>query len=118
MVVILLILATYAILIRMKKRWMAIPISALVAGGAVYMMGVTFKFVTTPGIPDLNPFFWWGENTGWMIGFPSLSSLITVVPFALLGIAMWPPDFLGHRIFQETHYPATARKCEWMWTIP
>ncbi len=110
MVVILLILATYAILTRMKKRWMAIPVSALVAGGAAFIMGAPFKFVTTPGIPDLNPFFWWGENTGWMIGLPSLGSFIAVVPFALLAIAMWPPDFLGHRIFQETHYPATATK--------
>ena len=29
--------------------------------------------------------------------------------FAILAVAMWSPDFLGHRIFQELNYPKDAK---------
>lgn len=108
LVVILLILVTYAYLSRVSMRWMAIPISSVVAATAAFMMGAPFEFVTKPGIPNLNPMYWWGSDTGWMLGLPDLHSFVAVLPFAVLSIAMWPPDFLGHRIFQETHYPEKA----------
>ncbi len=110
LVVTLLILVAYAFLARLKKRWMAIPIAALVAGITAAVMGAPFKFVTSPGIPNFNPAYWWGENSGWMLGLPSLHDVITAFPFAILAIAMWAPDFLGHRSFQEHHYPPNAIK--------
>ncbi|HHC7058989.1 TPA: DUF3360 family protein, partial [Vibrio parahaemolyticus] len=32
-----------------------------------------------------------------------------VTPFALLAVAMWSPDYLGHRVFQELNYPKEAK---------
>jgi hypothetical protein len=32
-----------------------------------------------------------------------------VIPFAILAVAMWTPDYLGHRVFQELNYPKTAK---------
>lgn len=110
LVVIILILVTYAYLSRVDKRWMAIPIASIVAATAAFIMGAPFEFITKPGIPNINPLYWWGNDTGWMLGLPDLHAFVTVLPFAVLAIAMWPPDFLGHRIFQETHYPQNATK--------
>ena len=33
-----------------------------------------------------------------------------MAPFAVLAVAMWSPDFLGHRVFQQLNYPKNAKK--------
>lgn len=99
----------YAFLARVKKRWLAIPLCSLIAGIVAYAMGVSFEFTTAPGLPHMNPFWWWGENTGWQLGWPDLGHFIAVIPFAILAVAMWSPDFLGHRVFQELNYPEKAK---------
>jgi hypothetical protein len=104
-VVIAAVLIIYAYLARIGKRWLSIPLCSLIAFVIALAMGAPFKFVTTPGVPNLNPFYWWGADTGWMIGLPGLEHFIAVIPFAVLAIAMWPPDFLSHRVFQEMNYP-------------
>jgi hypothetical protein len=41
-----------------------------------------------------------------MMGWPDEPThWLAALPFALLAVAMWPPDFLGHRVFQELNYP-------------
>ncbi|GGZ72941.1 DUF3360 family protein [Algibacter mikhailovii] len=95
----------YAYLARIKKRWLAIPLCSLIAGLVAYSMGMNFEFTTTPGLPHMNPFWWWGETTGWQIGWPNFGHFIAVIPFAILAVAMWSPDYLGHRVFQELNYP-------------
>jgi len=100
----------YAYLARLGKRWLAIPLCAFMAAIIAVIKGAQLDFVTQPGIPNMNPFYWWGEDTGWMIGLPDWGHFIAVLPFALLAIAMWPPDFLGHRVFQELNYPKKADK--------
>ncbi|MCV5646439.1 DUF3360 domain-containing protein, partial [Escherichia coli] len=50
-----------------------------------------------------------GEDTGWQLGWPTLEHFIAVTPFALLAVAMWSPDYLGHRVFQELNYPKEAK---------
>lgn len=109
-VVIAVILIIYAYLARIGKRWLAIPMCSLLAAVIALAMGAPFRFVTAPGIPSLNPFCWWGVDTGWLLGLPNLGHFIAVIPFALLAIAMWPPDFLGHRVFQEMNYPKGSEK--------
>ncbi|SHJ14251.1 DUF3360 family protein [Algibacter luteus] len=99
----------YAYLARIKKRWLAIPLCSAIAGIVAYAMGVNFEFTTAPGLPHLNPFWWWGENTGWQLGWPDLGHFIAVIPFAILAVAMWSPDYLGHRVFQELNYPKKAK---------
>jgi len=107
--VILITIAIYAYLARIKMRWVAIPLCSLIAGIAAFVMGAPFEFVTEPGLPNMSPFYWWGETTGWKLGWPGVSEYIAVVPFAILAVAMWSPDFLGHRVFQELNYPKKAK---------
>ncbi|KGL63366.1 DUF3360 family protein [Polaribacter sp. Hel1_85] len=102
-------LIIYAVLARLKKRWLAIPLCSAIAGVIAYSMGVNFEFTTAPGLPHMNPFWWWGENTGWQLGWPDFGHFVAVIPFAILAVAMWSPDFLGHRVFQELNYPKEAK---------
>ncbi|GAA4936990.1 DUF3360 domain-containing protein [Algibacter agarivorans] len=99
----------YAYLARIKKRWLAIPLCSALAGVIAYSMGVNFEFTTEPGLPHMNPFWWWGETTGWQLGWPDFGHFIAVIPFAILAVAMWSPDYLGHRVFQELNYPKKAK---------
>lgn len=99
----------YAFLARIGKRWLAIPICSLLAAVIALFLGAPFEFTTSPGLPSFNPFYWWGEDTGWKLGLPGVSHFISSLPFAILAVAMWSPDFLGHRIFQEMNYPKKAK---------
>ncbi|RED49462.1 DUF3360 family protein [Seonamhaeicola aphaedonensis] len=99
----------YAYLARIKKRWLAIPLCSAIAGFTAYTMGVGFEFSTEPGLPHFNPFWWWGEETGWQLGWPDFGHFVAVIPFAILAVAMWSPDYLGHRVFQEMNYPKKAK---------
>ncbi|MCK5815183.1 MAG: DUF3360 family protein [Flavobacteriaceae bacterium] len=109
-VVVFITVIIYAYLARVKLRWLAIPLSALVAGIVAYAMGAPFEFTTGPGLPHFSPTYWWGEDTGWKLGWPTLTEYVAVVPFAILAVAMWSPDFLGHRVFQELNYPKKAKE--------
>lgn len=102
-------LAVYAYLAKINKRWLAIPLCSLIAGIVAYVLGADFAFTTEPGLPHFSPFYWWGEDTGWQLGWPNLEHFIAVTPFALLAVAMWSPDYLGHRVFQELNYPKEAK---------
>ncbi len=102
-------LIIYAYLARIKKRWLAIPLCSAIAGLIAYAMGVPFEFSTKPGLPHMNPIWWWGENTGWQLGLPTFGEFVAVIPFAILAVAMWSPDYLGHRVFQELNYPKKAK---------
>lgn len=111
-VVIAVTILLYSYMARIGKRWLAIPVCSLIAGIVAFAMGVPFRFVTTPGIPNLNPFYWWGVDTGWMMGLPNVEHFIVTLPFALLAVAMWPPDFLSHKIFQEINFPKGSAKAQ------
>lgn len=99
----------YAYLVRINKRWLAIPLCSLVAGVLSFVLGAEFAFSTQPGLPHFSPTYWWGENSGWLLGWPHFEHFIAVAPFAILAVAMWTPDFLGHRVFQEMNYPKKAK---------
>lgn len=103
----------YSYLARIKKRWLAIPICAVSALILALCFGASFdlKFTTEAGLPNLNPIYWWGSTEqGWMLGWPNNQHFIASLPFAILAVAMWSPDFLGHRIFQEMNYPKNSEK--------
>ncbi|SNR35329.1 DUF3360 family protein [Lutibacter flavus] len=99
----------YAYLARINKRWLAIPLCSLIAGIIAFAMGADFTFTTEPGLPHFSPQYWWGEDTGWQLGWPNFGHFIAVIPFAILAVAMWSPDYLGHRVFQEINYPKKAK---------
>lgn len=99
----------YAYLAKINKRWLAIPLCSALAGIIAFLLGAEFAFTTEPGLPHFSPFYWWGEDTGWQLGWPDLNHFIAVTPFALLAVAMWSPDYLGHRVFQELNYPKEAK---------
>lgn len=103
----------YAYLAKINKRWLAIP--ACAATGLLVALGLgagfDITFTTEMGLPNLNPVYWWGSTEeGWMLGLPNLQHFIASLPFAILAVAMWSPDFLGHRIFQELNYPKKTEK--------
>ncbi|WP_298503125.1 DUF3360 family protein [uncultured Maribacter sp.] len=103
----------YSYLARIKKRWLAIPSCAITALVVALIGGASFdlQFTTEMGLPNLNPLYWWGStDKGWMLGLPNLQHFIASLPFAILAVAMWSPDFLGHRIFQEMNYPKKTEK--------
>ena len=109
-VVIISTIVMYAWLEHIQMRWLAIPLGSVLAAAIAFALGAPFEFATTPGIPNLDPSFWWGEDTGWKLGLPALENFIAVAPFAVLAVAMWSPDFLGHRVFQELSYPENTGK--------
>jgi hypothetical protein len=109
-VIILAVIILYAYLEHIQKRWLAIPLGAALAAIVAWAFGAPFAFQTEPGIPMLNPAFWWGDDTGWQLGLPNLQHFLAVAPFAILAVAMWSPDFLGHRVFQELNYPEKTDK--------
>lgn len=109
-IIILATIILYALLEHWKKRWLAVPVGCLMAGLIAFALGAPFEFKTGPGLPPLNPMYWWGENTGWTLGLPDLKSFIVVFPFAVLAVAMWSPDFLGHQVFQKICYPERSER--------
>ncbi|MDP5252862.1 MULTISPECIES: DUF3360 family protein [unclassified Vibrio] len=111
-IVILATIVLYALLEHFKKRWLAVPFSCLLGGGLAFLLGAPFEFKTAPGLPNMNPAYWWGENSGWMLGLPTFESFIVVLPFAVLAVAMWSPDFLGHQVFQKISYPEKTEKVQ------
>ncbi|MFA0678204.1 DUF3360 family protein, partial [Vibrio sp. 10N.222.51.A6] len=104
-VVIFCTIILYALLEHFRKRWLAVPLSCLLGGTIAFAMGAPFAFHTEPGLPNMNPMYWWGEDTGWMLGLPTIEHFMVVLPFAILAVAMWSPDFLGHQVFQKISYP-------------
>ncbi|MCL1045403.1 DUF3360 domain-containing protein [Shewanella electrodiphila] len=100
----------YALLEHWRKRWLAVPLSCLLGGTLAFAMGAPFEFHTAPGLPNMNPMYWWGDNSGWMLGLPTIESFMVVLPFAILAVAMWSPDFLGHQVFQKINYPPRTEK--------
>jgi hypothetical protein len=107
-VVLIATIVMFAWLEHIKKRWLAIPLGAVMAAVIALAMGAPFEFTTSPGMPNLNPAYWWGENTGWQLGLPDWSHFVAVSPFAVLAVAMWSPDFLGQQVFQKLSYPKNS----------
>ncbi|CAM2972963.1 DUF3360 domain-containing protein [Vibrio rarus] len=106
-------IAIYAYLAKIGMRWLAIPVCAI--AGLIIALGLgagfDLTFETQMGIPNLNPVYWWGSTEqGWHLGLPGVQQFIASLPFAILAVAMWSPDFLGHRIFQELNYPKNTDK--------
>ncbi len=100
----------YALLEHWRKRWLAVPVGCVLAGVTAFILGAPFAFETEPGLPPMSPAYWWGENSGWMLGLPDMNSFLVVFPFAVLAVAMWSPDFLGHQVFQKLSYPEKTEK--------
>ncbi|WP_394203064.1 DUF3360 family protein [Shewanella waksmanii] len=109
-VVIFCTIILYALLEHWRKRWLAVPLSCLLGGTLAFAMGAPFEFQTAPGLPNMNPMYWWGEDSGWMLGLPTIESFMVVLPFAILAVAMWSPDFLGHQVFQKINYPPRTER--------
>ncbi len=105
------VIIVYGFLAKINKRWMAIPVCSVISLLIALAFGAPLNLVTTPGLPpSFNPLWWWGNETGWMLGLPDSGHFVAAFPFALLAVAMWPPDFLSHRIFQELNYPKGSER--------
>ncbi len=111
-IVIFATIVLYATLESIDKRWLAVPLSCVLGGTLALALGAPFEFKTPPGLPIVDPTYWWGETTGWMLGLPTFESFIVVLPFAILAVAMWSPDFLGHQVFQKISYPERTERVQ------
>lgn len=60
-VVIFCTIILYALLEHFRKRWLAVPLSCLLGGTLAFAMGAPFSFQTEPGLPNMNPMYWWGK---------------------------------------------------------
>ncbi len=109
-IIILAVIVMYALLEHWQKRWLAVPVGCVLAGVLAFVLGAPFEFKTGPGLPHMNPMYWWGENTGWTLGLPDMKAFVVVFPFAVLAVAMWSPDFLGHQVFQKISYPERSER--------
>lgn len=109
-VIILATIVMYALLEHWQKRWLAVPVGCALAAILAFVLGAPFEFKTEPGLPPLSPTYWWGEGTGWTLGLPDAKAFIVVFPFAVLAVAMWPPDMLGHKVFQQISYPKHSER--------
>lgn len=109
-IIILATIIMYALLEHWQKRWLAVPVGCALAGILAFALGAPFEFKTAPGLPPMSPAYWWGESTGWTLGLPDLKSFVVVFPFAVLAVAMWSPDFLGHQVFQKISYPERSER--------
>lgn len=109
-IIIIATIVMYALLEHFQKRWLAVPIGCALAGALAFFLGAPFEFKTDPGLPPLSPMYWWGEDTGWTLGLPDLKAFIVAFPFAVLAVAMWSPDFLGHQVFQKISYPPRSER--------
>ncbi|UXZ04751.1 DUF3360 domain-containing protein [Moraxella nasicaprae] len=109
-IIILATIIMYALLEHWQKRWLAVPVGCALAGILAFALGAPFEFKTAPGLPPMSPAYWWGESTGWTLGLPDFKSFVVVFPFAVLAVAMWSPDFLGHQVFQKISYPERSER--------
>lgn len=109
-IIILATIVMYALLEHWQKRWLAVPVGCALAGILAFALGAPFEFKTAPGLPPMSPAYWWGESTGWSLGLPDFKSFVVVFPFAVLAVAMWSPDFLGHQVFQKISYPERSER--------
>ena len=99
----------YLLLTRINAKWLIIPASALLSLIIASLYGLFPSFETGPGLPIINPVYWWNQR--WGIGFGlNLPNFIAAVPFALLVMTMWPLDALAVKTLQETNYPPEAKR--------
>ena len=95
--VVLATIIMYAYLEHIGKRWLAIPLGAVLAAVIAFALGAPFEFTTEPGIPNLNPAYWWGEETGWKLGVPRAAPFYCGSAFCCIGSGdvvarlSWPP---------------------------
>ena len=56
-------IVVYSVLARLGKRWLAIPLCSIAAVLIAFLFGagLDLEFVTSPGLPNLNPWYWWGS---------------------------------------------------------
>ena len=66
-------IALYALLAKVNKRWLAIPVCAFTGLAVALTFGAGFdiEFVTEPGLPNLNPAYWWGNTEARLDAWPS-----------------------------------------------
>ena len=104
------VMLVYGLLLKWKARYLAIPLCTAAAAIVALAMGAPFVFRTPPGLPNFNPAYWWGADTGWMIGLPGPEAFIAMIPFAIIAVVLWPPDAIGLMAFQRAGYPAGSEK--------
>ena len=109
MVLIVLGVAVYLLLTRIKCKWLMIPAVAIIGLIVPAIYGVFPQINTAPALPIINPKTWWVDIWGIGWGFEAIN-FVKALPFALLAVMMWPTDAVALRAIQESNYGPKAKK--------
>ncbi len=96
--------AMYMLTAIIKKRWLMIPLAAILAVTLSFFYGSTPVLQTLPGLPILDPVLWWEARWGVGMGLDP-QSFIAAIPYALLILFLWPTDAIAVQLLQEKNYP-------------
>lgn len=92
----------YIILLRCKKLWLIIPISAIVSVVIAYAFGSSIDFNIENNSIVINPAYWW--NDIWNIGYGlDWRTILITLPFALFVIILWTVDTLSITAIKEEY---------------
>lgn len=94
---------------KLKTKWLIIPACAVLAIVVASLYNIYPVSNTGINLPILNPNKWWNEKWGLGWGL-TVNNFIKALPFAILGVVMWPIDALAVKSIQEESYPKEARK--------
>ncbi len=97
-----LLLLLFLVLLRYKKNWLIIPVSAAIALLLPPLFGMRLELSAVYSLPSLNPSYWW--NTMWGIGYGmDYNTLARTVPFALFAIVLWAVDTVSIQTMIEAN---------------
>lgn len=86
-----LLTVSYALLLKLNKAWLIIPVSAALSLILPLLRGISIDISAPQGMPNFNPFYWWNEM--WGIGFGlDIITIIKTLPFALFVMLLWAID--------------------------
>ncbi len=105
----LVLILGYLILLSLKRNWMIIPMTSIVALVIPYLMGMGYEISSTSSNLNLNPFYWW--NNMWGIGFGfDVITILKTIPFAVFIILLWTIDTLSIQAIREGSYEKEEEK--------
>jgi len=101
----------YLLLLKHKKNWLVIPVSAIVSVLISLLFGVNIDISTPTSFPNFNPFYWW--NDMWGIGFGiNLLTIIRTLPFAIFVVLLWAIDTISINAMLHANFQANETREE------
>ncbi len=101
----------YAILLKLNKLWLIVPIAAMISVMISFAYGITLGSFKPIILPSFNPSYWWNDMWGIGFGLEPLTILKTI-PFALFVILLWAIDTISINAMLEANYKPDEKREE------